>query len=497
VIPLSFDPHKPYERYKLPVFIISATDRALVLRSELGDVLVTRLDEWNTSGKVIYSTLDPDTLCLYGAPRNWVIRTWNGRVSSLSYAGIKIYPLVSTGWTDDIPSFFHTLDDMGIAASGLNTMSLNAWRTTLHSRVTFRESSPISRALGPVAIHTGGRKEARRGTYRNRVDYDIIAAYPTALKEPMPTVLVEAPEAFVKTMDLDAYEGIAVAKVRIPPMEWGPLPVVIDLKSELSCYGFTKADEWATVTLPLSELSMARQLGCEVQLLRAHIGTGTRSHFDDWYNSIVPTLRGLPGTAGVIGKLTVNRLWSCFAVSPNGTRKEHTFDDEGNMVSVDVEPDPLSQVKRRASTTYVGAIIQSRVRQRLYREGLQYFDGVVYMDTDGVVSKPHKVTPPGWKIKHEMRWLDIAGPQAMNYYCHDCLPVSRAKVGHDGPHWTVAGASNVEAKSRLFRMLKEGGMVASNIGNVIPSQDVNHAKTQKGNQPVLSPSPAFAFFSLS
>lgn len=492
---MSFDPHKPYTRYRLPVFIIAATDQQVTIRSELGDVHLKRLEEWNDSGKVVYSCLDPDNLCIYGQPQGWKIRTWNGKVSSLSYFDLKIYPLVSSGWSDDIPDFFDRLDAMDIAASGLNTMALNSWRTTLAKTVYFRESVPLSRALGPVSIHTGGRKEAKRGTYRNRVDYDIVAAYPTALVQPLPTTLIEAPGDFVKRMDIDKWEGIAVAKVRIPPMEWGPIPVVIDEQSEVSCYGYTRPDEWATVTLPLSELCMARNLGCDVEILRAHIGTDTDEHFNDWHSDIVPAFRSLPGVAGTIGKLVVNRLWSCFAVSPNGIRKEHTFDADGNMVTVEVPPDPISQVKRRAGTTYVGALIQSRVRQRLYTEGLQHFQGIVYMDTDGVVAKPDACPPDGWKIKAEMRWLDVAGPQALNYYCNDCLPVGIN--GHDGPHWTVAGASSLEAKSRLFRMLKDGGMIVANIGNIIPAQDVNHAKANKSKQQITTQSEAFSFFGIT
>jgi hypothetical protein len=488
---VAFVPHKPYEHYRLPVFIIHVSEKALTLRSALGDVVITRFEEWDRSGKVIYSCLDPDALCLYGDPTAWVIRTWNGRVSSLSYMDVKIYPLTANGWDDTIPLFFDHVDGMGIAASGLNTMSLNAWRTTLEGSVSFREDAPLNETLGPVAIHTGGRKEAKRGTYRHRVDYDIVAAYPTALVEPLPSMLVPAPDEFVRRMDIEKWEGIAVARVRIPPMEWGPLPVLIDKQSEISCYGFTRADEWAIVTLPLSELRMARDRGCDVELVKCHIGTDTVTHFDNWYSDVVPSLRGLNGVAGTIGKLVVNRLWSCFAVSPNGLRKEHTFSADGIMTTIDVPPDPISQVRRRAATTYVGALIQSRVRQRLYTEGLEYFKGVIYMDTDGVVSKPHRVTPPGWKIKHEMRWLDIAGPQALNYYCKDCLP---PPFGHEGPHWSVAGATSIEAKSRLFRMMKEGGMLLSNIGNTIPAQEVNSAKTRKSEHPIITQSEAFSFF---
>lgn len=490
LVAMAFEPHRPYERYKLPVFIIGADDRHVLLRSDLGDVKVTRLEEWDVSGKTLYACLDPDRLCLYGKPELWRIRTWNGKVSSISYADIKIYPLTANGWDDTIPLYFSHLDTLGIAASGLNTVSLNLWRTTLTHSISLREDQPLEKALGPIAIHTGGRKEAKRGTYRNRVDYDIIQAYPTALALPLPTMLTPAPESFVRRMDISKWEGIAVARVRIPPMEWGPLPIVIDLKSELTCYGYTRPDEWATVTLPLSELLLAESVGCEVELLKVSIGTKVREPFRDWFSTVVPALRSLPGTAGTIGKLTVNRLWSCFAVSPNGIRKEHTFDTHGRMVTVDVKPDTLSQIRRRASTAYVGAIVQSRVRQRLYREGLQHFSGVVYMDTDGVVAKRSKDVPDGWAIKNNMRWLDVAGPQALNYYCDLCLP---PPVGHDGPHWTVAGATSVEAKSRLFRQIKEGAMTVTNIGNILPSMDVNDAKRLASNEHGGT-SEALAFF---
>jgi hypothetical protein len=466
-------PHRGYKAYRLPMFVIHASDRAITLRHALGDFTIRDLAGLRTSERVLYSCVSPDDLCLYGDPRAWRIRTWNGRISSMEYGDVKVYPLTDA-WDDTIPAFFDYLDSRGVAASSLNTMSLNLWRTTLTGSVAFHEESPYDEMLGPVAIRTGGRKEARRGVYRNRSEYDITAAYPHALASPLPTRLAPAPAGFVRRMDWDRWEGLATARIRIPPMHWGPVPVVVDLQTELTCYGFTQANEWATVCLPLSELRMAAEFGCDVDLIRFHAGMDTDRPFADWLAEVVPALRSLPGMSGVIGKLVANRLWSCFAVSPMGVRREHTFDVNGRMETTELPPDSEGQILRRAATTYVGAIVQSRVRERVYREGICQLPDVVYIDTDGVISRRTDSVPVGWREKTRLRYVDVAGPQALNYYCDHCLP---PPAGHDGPHWTVAGAATTEAKSRLFRVMREGGMVITNINNVLPAQDVNRATT--------------------
>lgn len=468
---MRFTPHTGYKTYRFPLFIIHASDIQIVLRSEIGDIKLRDLaDLRTTANRIVYACVDPDTLCQHGDPTRWVIRTWNSRVSSMEYGDVKVYPLTD-GWDDTIPSFFELVDSYGVAASSLNTMSLNLWRTTLNRDVYFHEECPLDVMLGPVAVHTGGRKEAKRGTYRNRVEYDITAAYPHALKEPLPSRLAPAPEGFVRKMDLDKWEGICVAKVRIPPMEWGPLPVILDASSELTCYGFTKADEWATVTLPLSELRTAMQAGVDAVIVRCHVGLDPAPVFTSWSDSVLPQLRSLPSLSGTIGKLVTNRLWSCFAVSPYGTRKEHRFDKSGQMSTTVLEPDAVGQVLRRAASSYVGAVCMSRVRQRVWNEGLTRLRGVVYVDTDGVIARRTDTVPPGWREKTIIKYCDVAGPQALYYTCDGCQSVGPG--GHVKGHWTVAGASTTEAKSRLFRIMKEGGMVLTNINNVLPSMDVN------------------------
>ena len=467
---MRFTPHTGYKRYRFPLFIIHATDIAVVLRSEIGDIRLRDLSDLRTtSDRVVYSCVDPDNLCLHGDPRGWVIRTWNSRVSSMTYGDIKVYPLTE-GWDDTIPSFFDYIDSCDIAASSLNTMSLNLWRRTLDSDAYFHEESPLDVMLGPVAVHTGGRKEAKRGVYRHRVEYDITAAYPNALRDPLPSRLAPAPDAFIRKMDWDKWEGLCVARVRIPPMEWGPLPIVLDQQAEVTCYGFTKPDQWATVTLPLSELRTAANAGVDVSIVRCHLGLDPTEAFTNWHHNTLSQLRSLPGLSGVIGKLVANRLWSCFAVSPYGLRREHTFKQDGTMVTTMLPPDATGQVLRRAATSYLGALCMSRVRQRVWSEGLSHFRGVVYIDTDGLVAKPSDTIPDGWRVKSVMRFLDVAGPQALYYTCTDC---HKPPGGHEPGHWTVAGATTLEAKSRLFRVMKAGGFILTNINNVLPAQDVN------------------------
>lgn len=498
---MHFPPHYGYRTHRLPMFIIHASDRWVLLRSELGDERIRRLDELaypRPSKRVIYSCVDPDELCIYGDPRRWTIKTWNGRISSMEYGKTKIYPLLAA-WDETLLDFFAFVDRAGVAASSLNTMSLNLWRATLPSTVGFHEECPYDEMLGPLAMATGGRKEARKGVYRRRVEYDITAAYPHAMAADIPSALAPMPRSFIRSMDMDAWEGIAVARVRIPPSEWGPLPVVLDSRSELTCYGFTKVGEWVSVCLPLSELRMAMQVAnVDVEILRFHAAMNWGDRFSPWLRDVVRPLRSLPGMAGVVGKLVANRLWSCFAVSPHGKRRVHTFDSNGDMYTEPVAADSPRQTLRRAATSYVGALATSRVRQKLYAEGLCGLSGVVYVDTDGCVAKPTDAIPDGWRAKTVMPYVDVAGPQAMYNTCDMCLPAGGSK-GHDKGHWTVAGAESVEAKSRLFRIMKEGGVIMANIGNVLPAQDVGEYVAQSSKaeedtyttQGILHDTPAF------
>src|SRR3954469_1121620 len=112
-------PHTGYKRYRVPLFIIHSSDRFLVVRSAFGDEKIRRLDEMAyppPSERAIYSCVDPDELCLYGDPTKWTIRTWNGRVSSMTYGTVKIYPLLAA-WDDSLTAFFDYLDSAGVAAS--------------------------------------------------------------------------------------------------------------------------------------------------------------------------------------------------------------------------------------------------------------------------------------------------------------------------------------------------------------------------------------------
>lgn len=477
-------PHKGYQKYRWPLFIVRCDFESVTILTSAGEFTTKRLDELQRprpSERAIYSCVDLDTLCTYGDPTLWTIRTWNGRVSSATYGDIKIYPLLSQ-WDESIWSLFELIDSFNIAASSLNTMSLNLWRTTLTSTVSFVEEAPYELMLGPVAMQTGGRKEARRGTYRNRVEYDMVAAYPNAMEVAFPSRLYPiADKAFIRGMDLSKWNGstLVSAKVRIPPREWGPLPVVLDPSTNVSCYGYTKANEWTDIITTLSELRTAVEItGVDVILRRIAMGRDYSTYFARWLHDVVPLLRALPLGGGTVGKLIANRLWSCFAVTPIGDRREHRFSADGNMHSVVLPQDSPDQILRRGGVSYIGAIVQSRVRERLLREGLYgSFKGVVYVDTDGLVARPTDNIPDGWRAKTEMRYVDIAGPQAMFYKCSQCRTTGAIPYGANTHanvgHWTVAGAESIEAKSKLFQLMKHDGFIMANIGNVLPPQDVN------------------------
>ena len=471
-----FKPFTPAKHYVMPCFIIHASDRFVVIRTELGDETITRLDIWQTSKRVIYSCVELSTLTLYGDESLWMIRTWNGQVSRMQYGETVILPLTVNGWDQSLADFFESLWTIwGIAAASLNTMVTNLWRTTLLAPVSFIETAPT--LLGPIAVGIGGRKEANRGTFRDQAEYDISAAYPHAMTALIPQRLTLLEESQLRTLDVTEWEGIAVARVRIPPYRWGPIPLPLNggedsMKSNggISSYGHT-GNGYRTVTLPIRELDMIRRIGGDVHYLTGSVAPANAdapSYFTRWVAEILPWLRSLPGLSGGLGKTLAARLWSVFAVGSEGLRSEHRWIN-GHRVTTALGMDTASRREYRESAHYVGAIISSRVRQRVYLEGLLHFKDICYVDTDGVIAVEGQEPMPGWRVKTDMRTIEIAAEQCYRYSCHLCI---QAPYGHQGPHLVVAGASSREAKSRMFREMHNAGILVTSFATTFPNQGV-------------------------
>lgn len=462
----TFTPHPGGMAYRIPTFITRADDRTIDIASELGEFKEIALSSFRPySTTVMYSCIPWDTLVLHGAPTDWTLRSWNGRITRAEYRGMIIYPLTLPGFDESVLQLFELLSEYGIAASSINTMSQNLWRRTLGSRVSFDEAAPRDFMLGPVAMSTGGRKEARRGNYANKFEYDMTAAYPHAMTYPVPRRLLPT---IKPNLNDDSIDGIVKAHISIPPMEWGPLPVILDPSTGLHCYGWTPPGRSITVTASLAELRQAQSLGCTIQTISGYCGPIRDSPFDLWYKEIVPRLRSVPGIGGRLGKTIANRLWSSFAINSSVSAIEHRFKASGEMYTRTIAvPDAMRDY--RSSTAYVGALIQSRVRVALL-VGLNTFQGIVYADTDGIISDQHGGTlPANWRTKRVMRVVEVAGAQAYRYSCPDCLPSPR---GHVGPHYSVAGATTLPEKTRLFKQLRHGGFLVTNLGMVLPAQDV-------------------------
>lgn len=467
-------PFTPAKNYVMPCFIVHASDRFVTIRSELGDVNISHLERWVSSKRVIYSCVPQDTLTLYGDEKLWTMTTWNGRVSRMRYGMTTILPLSTTGWDESLPEFFASMWALlGVTCSSLNTLSLNLWRTTLTKPVSFQETSTA--LLGPIAVGTGGRKEANRGTWHNMTEYDISAAYPHAMLTPLPGTVAPVAASAISTLSVGEWDGVVAARVRIPPQLWGPIPLAVGRNASVSSYGHTGLD-WRTVTLPLSEVQGIESLGCDVSYIGGSVGpiSDHVNAFGKWGEDVLPVLRNLPGLAGQLGKTIANRLWSSFAISSEGERHEHTFRD-GRRTTVQLAPDSPGRVLYRNESSYVGAIISSRVRQRVYSEGLSHFRDCVYVDTDGVIAPTGQDPLPGWRIKTEMRTVEIASEQTYRYTCTDCL---QAPYGHLGPHYVVAGGSDRADKSRIFRLMRDGGFLASDFNQTVPKTRVVDGQNQ-------------------
>lgn len=440
-----------------PVAVISRVDRGRI-GVEAPEGLGTLADPATVLPRLadhaIYSVLPWDVLTQAGDRRWWSVRVWNGVAVKANWHGgvsrpIAIYLLPRKVTREQVWGFAALATDTGLRASGLTAFAASTLRASLARPVHVAEGTGRSGGLGVghQALH-GGRKEARPGHYTAMHMIDLEAAYPTAMAaEPIATGLREVP---VRNASSTA-DGIAEAVVEVPAgLAWGPLPKV--LTDNLDCYGWGCWHGFFT----LRELRLARELGCDVGLLRVWESRKLSQMFAVWAQEWLEPLRAL----GHIGKVVANRLWSTFAIT-DGTAETLTWDAEGRMLHhVDKAVTPAQRAWRESSV-FVATEIVARVRERLFREGLG--PATVFCDTDGVIVPADSPVPAGWRVKTPMSTVWVKAAHAYAWRERAAGPVS----------YRVAGARTREQCRSAWQAGADIFSLASPFPAALPPQDVS------------------------
>lgn len=435
-------PHPSRRRPLKRAYVLTSTSSGIVARDEDGSAYVP---DWEALREaVIFSTV-PLAALQARTGYGWTVRSRRGRQIDMSRNGVTVRPVVHEGVTsDDVLALLAFLKERGVGPASLTTMARNSWRSTLAKPVSIHEMlTPKTRfRIGRPAL-IGGRKQALALPLRlSDVDMaDMPAAYPAAMLAALPTAIQESPDPEW------AEHGFAFATVTIAPCTWGPLPVPM-----------TRDDDGITVvTYPTSgsaigvwtfdELRLARDAGCDIELRRTWRSNRPRKLFIDWWTDIGLPLR----KQSPLGKVLVNRLWSTFATDSTIPIRSVLRKSERDEVELPEETQPSIYGD---DTAFLSSMIASRVRTRLYREGLS-LPGAAYCDTDSVIV-PKGQSPSGWVLKKAMRSVIVKGAQAYRWECNDC-DVREWRSGawridsreHLDGHFTMAGYTGDMARFRF------------------------------------------------
>lgn len=380
------------------------------------------LDELRaTKGDAVYSLIPIDEVT-WTYPEIWTLYRFNGRSSRLeTVAGTKIYNLSGYGRDpNQIKEFFEAIDTLGVPYGSLSAMLMKSWRRFLPNSVNIFFEGSIN--PGQLAMRPG-RRDALPGRYNNVVLMDMPAAYPSAMQEPLPCIL--------RPTKPERHEsGIAEAIITVVAKRGEPWSMVGELepwnKNELAIWFSTKIHGF----WPFDELQEMEEHGYRIEILKAWKGEAHEDLFSAWF-LWARSIRKLPGLSGMLAKYWTNRLWGSFAFKPGSNYTRITFDNLGEPY---LQRIPFSSPNPAA---HISAIVASRVRRRLYRDGLR--KNALACDTDGVIVPfEQAATLRDWRRKEEMAVLEILVPEAYRYKCmrgvRNHLPIDGC-LGCIGDRW--------------------------------------------------------------
>lgn len=430
--------------------ILDADPSGILFASDCG-IERTDADGLREYDGIVYLFCRPSRLIAATDARQWTGFSWNGGVNKLVLdGGPTCYPMASSvrglSTDDAIEQTYGLLSWLmrrAVIPGSVSSMTWRLWRSTLDKPIRLSRR----RILGAKALY-GGRQEAPYpGDYRDCRYYDITAAYPTAMSS------APYPSSFRSVgKHLGDGAGIARASVLIPRMEWSPLPV--RLHRLALCYGWGTAHGF----WPWSDLRLARDTGCTVEIHESWQGVEDVDLFGEWWDVVREGRQSVP-----LSKSVTSRLWGAFGLAQSPGYMVRWCDERGRTKI-------RTQLRKNGSpiptAPYVAAETTARVRNRLYCEGIAGCDDVIYVDTDAIITggslAPENVglEPGQWRMKNAMVRCEIRGPQVFRHECPTC------NRDHAKWHYVVAGASSTDLAIRAFDRTKRHAGTAWTPGQI-------------------------------
>lgn len=446
-----------------PVALVYGAHRRITIVTEDGirehrnpRTIANALDGLKRSGHVIYSGGRIADLRFTTKAPEWLAHTWRRRAAKMIHrpTGAKVYPLrnaLSPNPADAMGELLEVRDwlaSYGVRCGSISATAGNLFRATLTKPIALRSNHNLT---DPALF--GGRQEARirahddgsPKTYSRMMTVDIRRAYPTAMAaHPYAASFRRvSPETYLDP----TIAGLAQASVVVPnDLPYPPLPVRVPFPGRrvVSYQQGRIRGIWAWC-----ELAAARDLGCAIRVERVWAPRRVVDLFATWGQ--VASSADLLVTPGArrLAKAEANALWGRFAMRPVGAGYLTWADDLGREP---IETDRVAHYPRDA--VHVAAETTARVRRRLLLEGIYGAgDGVpIYADTDGLIVRVTRPVPspagdlPGqWRVKENMRTVEIRAPQLYRWTCgHGC------GVTHRQWHYVASGVSGDEMAERLF-----------------------------------------------
>ena len=392
----------------------------------------------------------------------WQAEVWRGRATSMSLDGTttRVSSLRRTLDTAKTPSEMFSnllegitwLENQGVSAGSLSSMSWNLWRSTLEGGLELAFDAKVGRS----AFYGGRQESSQAKSYQGYVSLDIASAYPHSMAaRPYAATMREVAASTILNPEVS---GLARAKVTVPTdLPYPPLPVRVGPEAIQFQRGIIHGT-WAW-----GELAAAKTLGCSVDVERCWAPNREVDPFKKWFE-VVRLGREEISPGGVkLVKAVSNSLWGMFGMTGNDRGLVRWHDNGGQL------PELVSRLPKKmpqANTAHLAAETTSRVRVRMLLEGL-YSDYTypIHVDTDGVIVRKSSLprrnlgTGPGsWQVKQSMPRVEIRGPQLYRYRCGPgCGTV------HNDWHYVASGMTT-EGAARFFD--KVGGPIEVSVGGI-------------------------------
>lgn len=435
---------EPLKRYlPRPFAILIPFHRALIVQQSTGETYyegkrnVEKALE-NLSGHVLYCLDSLEPLIHTTGALSWTMAIWKGRITRATHNASRVSVVSLRGIVPeetaikDLECLLSWLKGYGVSAASIPGMAWSLFRASLPRSY----SAGFDPETGRAAFYGGRQEVTQTGTFRNMIALDIKTAYPAAMARPEGYALTLR-EVDAAT-ELDPYlSGIAEARVYVPHSSpYALLPVRVT-KETISFQRGHLQGFW-----PWCELAAASRLGAEIEVVRSWAPARQADLFGPWW-PLAEEGRNLPGGAGQLAKAISQATWGQFGMAAEERRRRQYADEYGrNWVDVPLPDHDLPH----SWTAHIAAETSGRVRAQML-DALAVTNPV-HIDTDGILVDAETKPPGGgtgapgeWRVKTEMKTLEIRGPQLYRWQCPQC------GAGHQcGPwHYTTSGIPAHEA----------------------------------------------------